>query len=81
MIRYALSAALLIGTLGTATAASQPEATNSATASQLALVIRACNQIDDATQRESCKKEAWDQRGYNVRAPLREPGRFERTHN
>ncbi len=80
MRRYALSAALLAATLGTAMAA-QREATNSATASQLALAIRACNQLEDEGQRESCKKEAWDDRSYNVRTPLREPGRFERTHN
>ena len=81
MIRYAVSAALLLATLGTAMAASLPEATNSATASQLALAIRACNELADAGQRDSCTKDAWDQRSYNVRAPLREPGRFDRTYN
>jgi len=81
MIRHALSAALLIASLGTAIAAQPHEATNSATASQLALAIRACNEIADQGQRDSCKKDAWDQRSYNLRGPLREPGRFDRTYN
>lgn len=81
MIRYALGAALMLACVGVAAAQQPPEATNSATASQLALAIRACNQLDAAAEREACKKEAWAQRGYEVRAPLREPGRFERTYN
>lgn len=81
MIRYAIAAALLLGTIGTAVAQQPHEATNSSTASQLALAIRACNQLDAQDRRDACKKEAWDQRGYNLRGPLREPGRFERTYN
>ncbi|MCC7048009.1 MAG: hypothetical protein IT562_14960 [Alphaproteobacteria bacterium] len=81
MMRLALSAALLLATFGTAMAAAPPEATNSATASQLALAIRACNEIADPGQRDACKKDAWDQRSYGVHAPLRAPGRFDRTYN
>ena len=75
MIRYALSTALLLGSLGAAIAA---EPTNSTTTSQLALQVRSCNQIDDAAQRDACKTNAKAESTYKVRTPFREPGRFER---
>lgn len=78
MIRYALSAALLIAGLGAAVAA---EPTSATTASQLALDIRACNQIAGTTERENCKTNVRNEHTYAVRAPLREPARFERTYN
>ncbi len=75
MIRYALATTLLLGSLGAAFAAEPAPST-----SQLALQIRACNQIDDQAQRESCKTSAREESTYKVRTPYREPGRFERTY-
>ena len=75
MIRYALATALMIGSLGAAVAA-EPTPTTS----QLALQIRACNQIDDQGQRESCKTNAREEAVYKVRTPYREPCKFERTY-
>lgn len=75
MIRYALATALMIGTLGTAVAAQPSQST-----SQLALQIRACNDIDDQAQRDACKTNAREESVYKVRTPYREPGRFERTY-
>ncbi|MBL8704914.1 MAG: hypothetical protein JNM30_08735 [Rhodospirillales bacterium] len=75
MTRYALAAVLLVGSFGAAVAAEPTPST-----SQLALQIRACNQIDDVVQRESCKTNAREEATYKVRTPYREPGRFERTY-
>lgn len=75
MIRYALATALLFGSLGAAAAAEPTPST-----SQLALQIRACNQLDDLAQRENCKTNAREESTYKVRAPYREPGRFERSY-
>lgn len=75
MTRYALATALLFGSLGAAVAAEPAPST-----SQLALQIRACNQIDDQVQRESCKTSAREEATYKVRTPYREPGRFERSY-
>ncbi|MBL8703724.1 MAG: hypothetical protein JNM30_02715 [Rhodospirillales bacterium] len=75
MIRYALATALLLGSFGAAVAAEPTPST-----SQLALQIRACNQLDDQAQRESCKTNARAEAIYKVRTPYREPGRFERSY-
>jgi len=80
MTRFALSAALLLAAAGSAMAASPAEPTNSATASQLALEVRACNQLDDATQRDACKTNARNEHVYKVRVPFRDYGRFERQY-
>lgn len=78
MIRTTLAAALMIASLGTAMAADANKPVNST--SQLALQIRACNDIDDQAQRDSCKTNAREEATYKVRTPYREPGRFERTY-
>jgi hypothetical protein len=75
MIRYALATTLLLGSLGAAVAAEPAPST-----SQLALQIRACNQLENQSQRESCKTNAREESVYKVRTPYREPGKFERTY-
>ena len=61
--------------------AQSQEPTNSATASQLALDLRACNHLGTDTERNACKTETRQNAVYPVRTPMQPEGRFERQDN
>jgi hypothetical protein len=78
MLRIALSLALLTGTIGIAHADSQE--TNSGTSSLLQQELRACNKLE-ASQRETCKAQAWARRGYDTQLPQLTQTPYERSVN
>jgi len=69
-----------VGTLSAAEPNQVPEATNSATASQLALDLRACNHLD-AGARDACKTEARQNHTYPAQVPFRPDAPFSRQDN